>query len=66
MVLMSEPDEQEGASQSQEEDFVELPLLLPARQLEALERDAALLGLTVGQLLRWVVRSYVAAERRRR
>jgi hypothetical protein len=46
-----------------EEEVVEVPLLLPARQLAALERLASARGLTVGQLCRWLVRDYLGAPR---
>ncbi len=39
---------------------VELSLLLPARQCEALERAADLQGLTVGELLRQLISGHLA------
>jgi hypothetical protein len=47
-----------------EEECVEVALLLPAQQLEALERLASARGLTVGQLFRWLVWDYLGAPRR--
>lgn len=44
----------------QEEEFAELVLLLPNGQLEALERAASRRGLTMGQLLRRLIRDGLA------
>ena len=49
-----------GFSCGQEESLVELQLLLPNWQLMGLEKAASNLGLTTGQLLRRLIRSYLA------
>ena len=45
----------------QEEEFAEFVLLLPNWQLEALERAASRRGLTMGQLLRRLIRDCLVA-----
>jgi hypothetical protein len=49
-----------GFSCGQEESFVELDLLLLNWQLMGLEKAASNLGLSTGQLLRRLIRSYLA------
>jgi len=49
-----------GSSCGQEESFMELDLLLPNWQLMELEKAASHLGLTTGQLLRRLIRSWLA------
>jgi hypothetical protein len=42
--------------------MAEVALLLPSRQAAELERVAQRYGLTVGQLMRCVIRDYLASE----
>jgi hypothetical protein len=45
-----------------EDEVIELPLLLSSRQAAALEEIAQLTGLTVGQLVRLLVRDYLGSR----
>jgi hypothetical protein len=45
-----------------EDVVVEIPLLLPGWQAEALERAAHLQGLTAGELLRQLLQQYLARK----
>jgi hypothetical protein len=43
-----------------DDEMVELPLLLPGRQAEALEAAAHRRGLTVAQMIRRLIRAFLA------
>jgi len=46
----------------EEEDVVEIPLLLPYWQVEALESAAHQQGLTAGEMIRQLLLDYLAAK----
>ena len=56
---------EEGHPACQEEEFLELPLLLSSRHLAALKTAAFRQGVTVGRLLRRLIRDYLAVLRER-
>ncbi len=54
---------QVGAADCQEEeDVVEIPLLLPYWQVEALESAAHQQGLTAGEMIRHLLQDYLARK----
>ena len=64
-MMNREHDTIERAPACQGEEFSELPLLLSSRHLAALKTAAFRQGVTVGRLLRRLIRDYLAVLRER-